>query len=143
MPEVTNARHDQSDAEAVRGRHGFVVTDGAAGVRHHRTPGGRADFHGVRERDQRIGRRHRAASALARISVAHCASDASGPGHVSVTFGPQGGVTSAVVDGGPYMGTGSGRCVQNAFMGARVPPFAGGAVTVGRNFVVPPGFGGF
>lgn len=81
--------------------------------------------------------RSAAASALARVSVAHCASDASGPGHVSVTFSPDGSVAGVAVDGGPYGGTGSGRCVQTAFFNTRVPAFTGGAVTVGRSFVVP------
>ncbi len=128
VPFTLSGARQQVGRVDVRWEPQLVALDGTETVPWNGNTGGLAPFD-----------RSAAASALARVSVAHCASDASGPGHVSVTFAPSGAVSSAVVDGGPYPGTGSGRCVQVAFQNARVPAFAGTAVTVGRSFVVPSG----
>jgi hypothetical protein len=79
--------------------------------------------------------RSAAASALATVSVQHCsASGQVGTGHVMVTFAPTGRVSEVVVDDANFNGTPAGRCVQTAFFDARVPPFAGSPVKVGKSF---------
>jgi predicted Zn finger-like uncharacterized protein len=59
-----------------------------------------------------------------------------GSGHVRVTFQPSGSVSSVEVDSGPFPGTSVGGCVAGKFRGAHIPAFAGGAVTVGKSFVI-------
>jgi hypothetical protein len=59
-----------------------------------------------------------------------------GEGHVSVTFRRNGTVRSAVVDTPPYARTGVGGCITMKFRAARVPPYAGERVTVGKRFVI-------
>lgn len=49
---------------------------------------------------------------------------------VSVTFAPSGRVTTATVDGGPFVGTSVGGCIARALRGATVAPFDGAPVTV-------------
>jgi hypothetical protein len=49
---------------------------------------------------------------------------------VSVTFAPSGRVTTATVDGGPFVGTAVGGCIARALRGATVAPFDGAPVTV-------------
>ncbi len=78
-----------------------------------------------------------AASALAGVSVSHCgASGQVGTGHATVTFSPTGRVGSVVVDDANFAGTPAGRCVQTALFNARIPPFSGAAVSVGKSFTV-------
>jgi predicted Zn finger-like uncharacterized protein len=77
-----------------------------------------------------------AAAALGSINVASCKKPdgPTGTGHVTVTFAPNGSVTSAVVDSAPFAGTPVGGCIAGKFRGARVPAFSGGNVTVGKSF---------
>jgi hypothetical protein len=49
---------------------------------------------------------------------------------VSVTFAPSGRVTTATVDGGPFVGTSAGGCIARALRSASVAPFDGSPVTV-------------
>ena len=49
---------------------------------------------------------------------------------VSVTFAPSGRVTTATVDGGPFVGTAVGGCIARALRSASVAPFEGAPVTV-------------
>ncbi len=49
---------------------------------------------------------------------------------VSVTFAPSGRVTTATVDGGPFVGTAVGGCIARALRSASVGPFDGAPVTV-------------
>ncbi|MEP7119530.1 MAG: hypothetical protein ABJE95_01420 [Byssovorax sp.] len=49
---------------------------------------------------------------------------------VSVTFAPSGRVTTATVDGGPFVGTAVGGCIARALRGATVARFDGAPVTV-------------
>jgi predicted Zn finger-like uncharacterized protein len=79
-----------------------------------------------------------AAGALGAVNVASCkkGDGPTGAGHVSVTFAPDGSVATAVVDQPPFAGTAVGGCVAGKFRGARVPPFAGGSVKVGKSFVI-------
>lgn len=59
-----------------------------------------------------------------------------GSGRVKVTFAPSGNVTSAQVEGPPFAGTAVGGCIASAFRGARVPPFSGPPVSVGKSFTI-------
>jgi hypothetical protein len=79
--------------------------------------------------------RQASASALAGISVQHCASSGQvGTGHVTVTFSPTGRVQDVAVDDPSFSGTPAGRCIQTAFFNAIVPPFAAPPVRVGKSF---------
>jgi hypothetical protein len=79
-----------------------------------------------------------AAGALGSVNVASCKKPdgPTGSGHVSVTFGGDGSVVSAVVDQPPFAGTAVGGCVAGKFRGARVPSFSGGNVKVGKSFTI-------
>jgi predicted Zn finger-like uncharacterized protein len=79
-----------------------------------------------------------AAAALGNVNVQSCKKPdgPTGSGHVTVTFAPDGSVTTAVVDGGPFPGTAVGGCVAGKFRGARVPPFSGAPVRVGKSFTI-------
>jgi predicted Zn finger-like uncharacterized protein len=79
-----------------------------------------------------------AAAALGGVNVQACKKPGgpTGGGHVKVTFAPNGSVSSAVVDGGPYPGTPVGGCIAGKYRGARVPAFSGGPVSVGKSFTV-------
>ncbi|MBX3233126.1 MAG: hypothetical protein KIT84_13230 [Labilithrix sp.] len=82
-----------------------------------------------------------AAASLGKVNVAKCkrANGPTGPGHVTLTFAPATGtLSSAVVDAGPYPGTTVGACIVQAFRTqAKVPPFGGAPVRVGKSFVLP------
>ncbi len=58
-----------------------------------------------------------------------------GSGKVSITFMPSGRATNTQVSG-DLAGTAVGGCVARIFRGAKVPPFAGDAVTVSKSFSV-------
>ena len=79
-----------------------------------------------------------AAASLGGINVASCKKPdgPTGAGHVKVTFAPNGTVSSAVIDSGPFPGTPVGGCIAGKFRGAHVPAFAGGPVTVGKSFTI-------
>jgi hypothetical protein len=79
-----------------------------------------------------------AAQALGAVNISGCRS-AGGPrgaGHLVVTFSPDGSVSSAVVDQPPFAGTPVAGCIANLFRAARVQPFAGHSVRMGKSFVV-------
>ena len=59
-----------------------------------------------------------------------------GAGHVTVTFGSDGNVASAIVDQGPFPGTPVGGCIAGKFRGAHVPAFTGSPVKVGKSFTL-------
>ncbi|MGZ3452375.1 MAG: zinc-ribbon domain-containing protein [Polyangiales bacterium] len=69
-----------------------------------------------------------ASASLKAVPYKDCGSG--GPGKVSVTFGPNGNVTSAVVTSGDYDG-GTKSCIQNRFKGAKVPAYGGAPKTFG------------
>jgi predicted Zn finger-like uncharacterized protein len=79
-----------------------------------------------------------ASGALGGVNVASCKrpDGPTGPGHVQVTFAPDGSVSTANVDQPPYAGTAVGGCVAGKFRGARIPAFAGSSVKVGKSFVI-------
>lgn len=79
-----------------------------------------------------------AAASLGSVNVQSCkkADGPTGSGHVTVTFGPNGSVQSAVIDGGPFPGTSVGGCIAGKYRGARVPAFGGAPVRVGKSFTV-------
>jgi len=77
-----------------------------------------------------------AAAALGGVSLVRCktmAGDA-GSGHVTVVFMPDGTVATAVVDQGPDVSTPRGGCVAAQFRSAKVPPFSGAPVRVGKSY---------
>jgi hypothetical protein len=59
-----------------------------------------------------------------------------GDGHLNVTFAPSGDVQSAVLDQPPFTRTAVGECIARRFRDLHIPPFAGGAVTIGLASVV-------
>src|SRR5205823_625200 len=77
-----------------------------------------------------------ASGALGGIDVQACKKPdgPTGPGHVTVTFAPDGSVASAIVDQGAFPGTPVGGCIAGRFRGAHVPAFSGAAVRVGKSF---------
>lgn len=79
-----------------------------------------------------------AAAALGGIDIQGCKKPdgPTGPGHVNVTFAPDGSVASAVVDQGPFPGTAVGGCIAGKFRAAHVPAFGGAAVRVGKSFTL-------
>ena len=79
-----------------------------------------------------------AAAALGGVNVQSCKKPdgPTGSGHVMVTFAPDGSVSSAVIDGGPYPGTAVGGCIAGKYRGARVPAFGGAPVRVGKSFTI-------
>ncbi len=80
----------------------------------------------------------RASLGAAAGAAAGCrkADDPSGTARVTITFAPSGRVTSAVVSGPPFAGTATGGCIASAMRSARVPPFSGSPVTVGKTVLV-------
>jgi hypothetical protein len=79
-----------------------------------------------------------AQGALGGVNVQSCKKPdgPTGSGHVKITFAPNGSVSSAVVDGGPFPGTPVGGCIAGKFRGAHVPAFSGGPVSVGKSFTI-------
>ena len=79
-----------------------------------------------------------ATAALAGVNAQSCKKPdgPTGSGHVKITFAPNGSVSSAVVDGGPFPGTPVGGCVAGKFRGAHIPAFSGGPVSVGKSFTI-------
>ena len=79
-----------------------------------------------------------AAAALGAVNVASCkkSDGPTGSGHVSITFGSNGQVQTAVVDSPPFEGTSVGGCVAGKFRAAHVPGFSGGAQRVGKSFTI-------
>jgi predicted Zn finger-like uncharacterized protein len=79
-----------------------------------------------------------AQGALGGVNVQSCKKPdgPTGSGHVKITFAPNGSVSSAVVDSGPFPGTPVGGCIAGKFRGAHVPAFGGGPVSVGKSFTI-------
>ena len=79
-----------------------------------------------------------AQGALGGVNVQSCKKPdgPTGGGHVLITFAPNGSVSSAVVDQGPFPGTPVGGCIAGKFRAAHIPPFAGGAVKAGKSFTI-------
>ncbi len=83
--------------------------------------------------------RSAAVMSLAQVRPERCKLSGHGPtgtGHVTITFGPDGRVTTAVIDGGPFAGTSVGTCIEQRYRAVTVPPFAGGPVRVGKSFAI-------
>jgi cytoskeletal protein RodZ len=49
----------------------------------------------------------------------------SGRANVSITFEPNGKVSSATISDGPFVGTSTGTCISNVFKRVKIPPFSG------------------
>lgn len=90
--------------------------------------------------------RSAAVAAFNGVDADGCARDEGpdGPGHVRVTFAPDGHVSDATFDAEytpattNYQGTTVGRCLAERYLRMRIPPFAGGPVTVGHSVLVHP-----
>lgn len=82
--------------------------------------------------------RDAATRALNGVDLAKCKAPGGprGAGHVLVTFSPEGAVTDVQVDRDPYKGNPVARCLVAQYKLAKVPAFAGAAVTVGKNFSI-------
>jgi hypothetical protein len=82
--------------------------------------------------------RRAAGEALASISIQSCKKPdgSAGSGHVTLTFDNDGSVRSAVVDQPPFAGTPVGGCIAAKFRAARVPPFGGSLVKIGKSFAL-------
>ena len=82
--------------------------------------------------------REAAAEALKAIDVGRCKSKNTplGEGHVIVTFAPSGSAQDAVVNKGPFVGTKSEKCISKEYLRAKVPPFKGDPVSVGKSFKI-------
>jgi hypothetical protein len=79
-----------------------------------------------------------ASGAIGAVNVQSCKKPdgPTGAGHVKITFAPNGTVSAAVIDSGPFPGTAVGGCIVGKFRGPHVPPFSGGAITVGKSFTI-------
>jgi predicted Zn finger-like uncharacterized protein len=79
-----------------------------------------------------------ASAAIGAVNVQSCKKDGgpTGAGHVKITFAPNGTVSAAVIDSGPFAGTPVGGCIVGKFRGPHVPPFSGGSITVGKSFTI-------
>jgi hypothetical protein len=79
-----------------------------------------------------------AATALGTAQIESCKrpEGPTGSGHIKVTFANDGSVSAVVLDAGPFNGTLAGQCIENRFSLARVPPFTGPPVTVGKSFTI-------
>ena len=77
-----------------------------------------------------------AANALRSVELVKCkiAGGPRGAGHVSVTFGNDGGASSVAVDGGPFVGSPVERCIVAQYKPVKVPSFKGEPVKVGKTF---------
>ena len=79
-----------------------------------------------------------ASGAIGAVNVQSCAKPGgpTGAGHVKITFAPNGSVSAAVIDSGPFNGTPVGGCIVGKFRGPHVPAFGGGPITVGKSFTI-------
>jgi hypothetical protein len=75
-------------------------------------------------------------AAAGQASACRKEGDPTGSAAVVVTFAPSGRVTSANVNGPPFAGTATGGCIAAAMRRAKVPPFSGAHVTVGKTVVI-------
>lgn len=77
-----------------------------------------------------------AANALRSVELVKCkiAGGPRGEGHVSVTFGNDGGASTVEVDRGPFVKSPVERCIVGQYKTAKVPAFKGDPVKVGKTF---------
>ena len=80
-----------------------------------------------------------ASKALGAVDVKPCGvTGFHGAGHVKVwSFDPSGVATKAEVDAPASVPPAATACISKLYVAARMPVFAGSAVTVGKNFTVP------
>lgn len=78
------------------------------------------------------------AVAASQTSICKKPDGPTGQGKVQVTFAASGRATTANIVAGPFAGTAVGGCVSGVFKRAKVPPFAGDAVTVSKSFSIVP-----
>ncbi len=70
--------------------------------------------------------------AVERADLASCRAGPPGDAHVTVVFGASGEAQSAIVDGGPCVGTPTARCIEERLRAQRVKPFDGPSRRVAR-----------
>lgn len=71
--------------------------------------------------------------AVERADLASCRVEGPpGDAHVTVVFGANGEAQSAIVDGGPWIGTPTARCIEERLRAQRVRPFDGPSRRVAR-----------
>jgi predicted Zn finger-like uncharacterized protein len=77
-----------------------------------------------------------AARALGATDITTCKrpNGPTGSGHVTVTFDPNGTASTVDVDTPTFAATPTGRCIAQAYRSAKVPPFSGSPLTVGKTF---------
>ncbi|HSQ65228.1 MAG TPA: hypothetical protein VLM85_18535 [Polyangiaceae bacterium] len=82
--------------------------------------------------------RRAAADVLGGVRVQDCAPPGGphGTGRVKITFAPSGVATKAELEQGIFAQTKVGECIVGRYLGARVPPFSGGPITVEKSFDV-------
>lgn len=73
-------------------------------------------------------------AAIGATSLAACSTGAPLEGHVTLVFTPEGGVDTAVVDGGDLVGKPVAACVERVFRGVKIAPFSGGNATARHSF---------
>ncbi len=78
-------------------------------------------------------------AALAERKVVDCAPWGlpRGYGHATVTFAPDGTVSSVALDAPQGVSERAAACVRDELATAKIPPFSGGAVTAGTTWFVP------
>lgn len=59
-----------------------------------------------------------------------------GDGHITLTFQPDGSVSTAELDAGPFAGTPTGTCLEQTFRVVQMRPFDGAPVKVGKALVI-------
>jgi hypothetical protein len=76
--------------------------------------------------------------ALGAVNLSSCKKPdgPTGPGHVKVTFQPNGTVSAVEVDQPPFSGTAVGGCIAQKYRGVKIPAFSGAAVTFGKSFTL-------
>lgn len=73
------------------------------------------------------------AQALAQVPLAPCRPPGEpSTAHVTVVFAASGEAQSAIVDGGPWVGTPTARCIEARLLAQRVRPFEGPSQRVAR-----------
>ena len=79
-----------------------------------------------------------ASAALAAVNLSSCkkADGPTGSGHVSVTFSPNGRVSTALIDSPPFRGSNISACISGKFLGAHIAAFTGSPVKIGKSFVL-------
>ena len=79
-----------------------------------------------------------AARTIGGTKVRSCRSEGgpTGSGHLRLRFATDGTIVDAWTDQPPFAGTDVAICVEEQFIGLRIPPFSGSSVVVGKSFFI-------